>query len=52
MLYIRTGGAMSFEEKALAESESFWIANAMYLAFVLSAFTSSVVKVVAHRRGL
>jgi hypothetical protein len=37
---------------ALAESESFWIANAMYLAFVLSAFTSSVVKVVAHRRGL
>ena len=37
---------------ALAESESFSIANAMYLAFVLSAFTSSVVKVVAYRRGL
>jgi len=37
---------------ALAESESFWIANAMYLAFVLSALTSSVVKVVAYRRGL
>ena len=37
---------------ALAESDYFWIANAMYLAFVLSAFTSSVVKVVAYRRGL
>jgi hypothetical protein len=37
---------------ALAESDYFWIANAIYLAFVLSAFTSSVVKVVAYRRGL
>ena len=37
---------------ALTESDYFWIANAMYLAFVLSAFTSSVVKVVAYRRGL
>jgi hypothetical protein len=37
---------------ALRESDYFWIANAMYLAFVLSAFTSSVVKVVAYRRGL
>ena len=37
---------------ALAESDYFWIANAMYLAFVLSALTSSVVKVVAYRRGL
>ena len=37
---------------ALAESDYFWIANAMFLAFVLSAFTSSVVKVVAYRRGL
>jgi hypothetical protein len=37
---------------AMAEAPHFWIANAMYLAFVLSAFTSSVVKVVAYRRGL
>jgi hypothetical protein len=37
---------------ALTESDYFWIANAMYLAFVLSAFTSSAVKVVAYRRGL
>jgi hypothetical protein len=37
---------------ALTESDYFWIANAMYLAFVLSAFTSSVVKVVVYRRGL
>jgi len=37
---------------ALAESDYFWIANAIYLAFVLSALTASVVKIVAYRRGL
>lgn len=37
---------------AMAEIEQFWIANALYLAFVLAAFASSVVKIVAYRRGL
>ncbi len=37
---------------ALAESDSFWIANAMYLVFVLSAAVGAVVKLVAYRRGL
>ena len=36
---------------ALAESDSFWIANAMYLVFVLSAAVGAVVKLVAYRRG-
>ena len=36
---------------ALAEADHFWIANAMYLAFVLSAVVSSAAKVVAYRRG-
>lgn len=35
----------------LAESDYFWIANAMYLAFVLSAVVGAVVKLVAYRRG-
>jgi len=36
----------------LVEAEHFWIANAIFLAFVLNAVTSSVVKLVAYRRGL
>jgi uncharacterized membrane protein YidH (DUF202 family) len=37
---------------AMAEAPHFWIANALYLAFVLAALTSSIVKIVAYRRGL
>lgn len=36
---------------AMAEIEQFWIANSLYLAFVLAALASSVVKLVAYRRG-
>ncbi len=36
----------------LAKVEYFWIASAMYLAFVVSALVGTVVKVVAYRRGL
>jgi hypothetical protein len=37
---------------ALAEFEQFWIANAIYLVFALSAFVGTVVKLVAYRRGI
>lgn len=33
------------------EAAPFWIANALYLAFVLSAMAESIVKIVAYRRG-
>jgi hypothetical protein len=36
---------------AMAEVEQFWIANALYLAFVLAALASSIVKIVGYRRG-
>ncbi len=36
---------------AMAEVDYFWIANAIYLAFVLSGILGSVVKLVAYRRG-
>jgi len=36
---------------AMAEVDYFWIANAIYLAFVLSAILGSVAKLVAYRRG-
>jgi hypothetical protein len=37
---------------ALAEADWFWIANAMYLAFVTSAVVGAAVKLVAYRRGI
>ncbi|WP_336319946.1 hypothetical protein [Streptomyces lavendofoliae] len=36
---------------AMAEVRHFWIANAVYLAFVLSAVLGSTARVVAYRRG-
>ncbi|WP_329109529.1 hypothetical protein OG792_12230 [Micromonospora sp. NBC_01699] len=36
---------------ALAQWAPFWIANVIYLCFVLSAVVGSVAKVVAYRRG-
>lgn len=36
---------------ALAEMDYFWIANVIYLAFVLSAILGSVAKIIAYRRG-
>ena len=35
----------------LAEAEHFWIANTLYLAFVLGAASGSIAKIVAYRRG-
>ena len=36
---------------ALAEFETFWIAHAMYLAFLPSALVGGIVKIVVYRRG-
>ena len=36
---------------AMAEVDYFWIANVIYLTFVLSAILGSVAKIVAYRRG-
>ncbi|HEX5542380.1 MAG TPA: hypothetical protein VFX60_12615 [Micromonospora sp.] len=36
---------------ALAQWDHFWIANVVYLCFVLSAVVGSVAKIVAYRRG-
>lgn len=37
---------------ALAQAEHFWIANAIYTVFVLSALTGTIIKLVAYRRGM
>jgi hypothetical protein len=36
---------------AMAEAQHFWIANAMYLAFVVGTLSGTFVKLVAYRRG-
>lgn len=36
---------------AMAEVDHFWIANELYLAFVLAALLSSAAKLVGYRRG-
>ena len=37
---------------AMLEVDQFWIANVIYLAFVLSAVLSTIAKIVAYRRGI
>ncbi|MFI7443922.1 hypothetical protein [Nonomuraea indica] len=44
-------GALAALVMAIAELRHFWIANAVYLAFVLSAGLSSVAKIMAYRKG-
>ena len=45
-------GALGALGLALAESSHFWIANLVYLAFVVSTLVASTVKVLAYRRGM
>ena len=45
-------GAAAALVMAMAKAEYFWIANVIYLGFVLWAVAGSVLKLVAYRRGL
>ena len=45
-------GAVSALILALLSAPHFWIANVLYLCFVLSAVLGTVAKLVAYRRGL
>ncbi|GGM40326.1 hypothetical protein GCM10011608_26430 [Micromonospora sonchi] len=45
-------GAVSAMLMALAQWHWFWIANVIYLCFVLSAVVGSLAKVVVYRRGV
>ncbi|MFG1645925.1 hypothetical protein ACGFMK_37075 [Amycolatopsis sp. NPDC049252] len=44
-------GAVAALLLAMAEAPHFWIANAVYLCFTLSAILGSVARIVAYRRG-
>ncbi|WP_127940252.1 hypothetical protein [Nonomuraea polychroma] len=45
-------GAIAAMIMAMLEWDHFWIANTLYLAFVLSAVLGSTLKIIAYRRGL
>ncbi|MGN6761291.1 MAG: hypothetical protein ACTHJI_08210 [Leifsonia sp.] len=45
-------GAVAALILALFEAPWFWIANAVYLAFVLSAVVGSIARLVGYRKGL
>ncbi|MEO3772743.1 hypothetical protein [Micromonospora sp. B9E7] len=45
-------GAVSAMLMALAEWDWFWIANVIYLCFVLSAAVGSLAKVIVYRKGV
>jgi hypothetical protein len=45
-------GGVSAMALAMVEAAHFWIANVLYLCFVLSAVLGSVTKIVAYRRGM
>ncbi|WP_412538938.1 hypothetical protein R8Z50_24160 [Longispora sp. K20-0274] len=44
-------GAVAAMLMAMLKWEHFWIANVIYLAFVLSSLLGSTAKIVAYRRG-
>jgi cell division protein FtsW (lipid II flippase) len=44
-------GGVAAMAMAMAELDHFWIANAIYLGFALSAVLGSVAKIFAYRRG-
>lgn len=48
---VLVAGALAALGMALAEWPHFWIANVIYLAFVLQAVSSAAVKLVVYRRG-
>jgi len=49
--YVASIGMLGAFALTLLEYDYFWIANALYLSFVVAALVSSAVKLVAYRRG-
>lgn len=45
-------GALGALVLAMLEADWFWIANVVYLCFVLSALLESITRLVAYRRGV
>ena len=50
--YVLSVGFLPALALTLAQVDYFWIANAIYAAYVVNAVTSSIVKIRAYRHGL
>jgi hypothetical protein len=49
--YVSSAGAVGVMALAMLRYDQFWIANALYLSFVVGAIVAAVVKLIAYRRG-
>ncbi len=49
--YVLSAGMVGVLALTMLEFEYFWIANALYLSFVVASLVSSAVKLVAYHRG-
>ena len=49
--YVLSAGIVGVLFLVFARVDPFWIGNGIYVAFIVSAIISSVVKIVAYRRG-
>lgn len=49
--YVSSVGMVGVLVITMLKYPHFWIANALYLSFVVAALVSSIVKIVAYRRG-
>ena len=49
--YVSSAGMVGVLTLTMLEADHFWIANALYLSFVVATVISSVVKLVAYHRG-
>ncbi len=49
--YVSSAGVFVALGLTMLEYDYFWIANALYLSFVIASLVSSLVKLVAYRRG-
>lgn len=49
--YVSSFGMLGVLALTMLEYDYFWIANALYLAFVVGSLVGSTVKLVAYRRG-
>jgi hypothetical protein len=50
-MYVSSAGAVGVMALIMLEYEYFWIANALYLSFVIGSLVGSAVKLTAYRRG-
>jgi hypothetical protein len=49
--YVTSAGMLGVLALTMLQYDYFWIANALYLSFVVGSFASSAVKLTAYRRG-